>query len=201
MSDPGPPDEPGYPAHQYPPAPPPGYPAAAQGYPAAPRPGYQPQGYQPQGYPPEGYPPPGYPPPGYPAPGFPPPRRRRRWPWILAGMAVVLVVVGVLASVFAGRTASHDPRTAAQRFWTAVSQHDVSKAQKYVCPGKNFKNEPLVNAIDGYDLGTESGSGNTRHFVVTVHVSVSGVTDDRLVDTVVQKKTGGWFVCDIVTKG
>jgi hypothetical protein len=224
VSNPGPPQYPdpadGPQPYQDPP-PPPSYPAAAPepAYPAEPQyppPGYQPPpGYPPPGYPLPGYPPPGYPaapgypPPGYPAgPGyppptgaFPPPRRRRRWPWIVGGIVVVLIVVGVLAAVLTGRTGSGDPRTAARRFWSALQTHDVNKAQKYVCPGKNLKNfQPLANAITGYDIGAETGTGNTRHFSVTVQATVAGASGERIFDTEVQKKTGEWYVCNIVSQ-
>jgi len=202
VSDPGPPHDPEPPQPQYPPVPPPGYPPAPPGAYPMPPPGYP-------AAPPPGYaaaPPPGYPaPPGYPPMGaFPPPRRRRRWPWIVSGIVVVLIVVGVVAAALNGRTGSNDPHTAAQRLWSALSTHDVNKAQKYVCPKKQLKGndyQSLANAITGYDLGPESGSGDTRHIAVTVHVSLGGAADSRLIDTVVQKDRGEWYVCDVVTKG
>jgi hypothetical protein len=156
-----------------------------------------------------GYGPP--PPPGYPAPGYPaapppygvPPKKRRRWPWIVAGSVVVVVVALIVIGVVFGRTGSSSPRAAVDHFWTALVAHDTGKAEKYVCNGKNLtgKNDSafkqLVDALNGYDVGTESGSGGTRVFPVTVHATIGGVNQDLTIQTTVKKQSSEWYVCDL----
>ena len=185
--------------------PPPAPPAAPAGYP---QPSYAPQGYPPAGpAQPGGYPPAGYPA-GYPAPGpggfAPPPRKRRKWPWIVAGSVVVVVVALIIVGVVFGRKGSGDPHTAADKFWHALAQHDIKTAQKYVCSGKDLTGDAqfkqLVNALTGYDIGAEAGSGNTRTYPVTLHLSLAGQTGDQVVITTVKKDTGQWYVCDLANQ-
>jgi hypothetical protein len=109
----------------------------------------------------------------------------------------VLIVVGL---VF-GRKGSGDPHTAADKFWHALSQHDVKQAQKYVCSKKDLTSSAgftqLVSALTGYDIGAEAGSGNTRTYPVTLHLSLAGQSGDQVVVTTVTKDTGKWYVCDL----
>lgn len=197
-------------------------PAAPQYPPVGPPAGaYPPPGAAPGGYPPPAYAPqpnqPGYPPPpnaGYPAqagygtypppgPGgyAAPPKKRRKWPWIVAGTVVVVVVALIIVGVVFGRKGSGDPHTAADKFWHALSQHDIKQAEKYVCSKKNLTSntgfKELVSALTSYDIGAESGSGNTRTYPVTLHLSLAGQTGDQVVVTTVTKDTGKWYVCDL----
>ncbi|MDT4893364.1 MAG: hypothetical protein QOE97_2399 [Pseudonocardiales bacterium] len=205
--------QPGY-AQQPPPYGEPQYGQPAYGQPQYGQPQYgQPQYGQPQyGQPQYGQPQygqPAYGPPdafGYPAP-YPaggyldaPKKKRRKWPWIVgvvAVIAVVLVVVGVIV----GRKGSGDPHTAADRFWSALVQHDTKAAAKYVCSNKNLTNSAgflrLVSDLRGYDIGSEAGTGNTRTFPVTAHLTENGQSADLVIVTTVTKKTGEWYVCDL----
>lgn len=184
--------------------PPPAYPPPDPGA----QPGYPPPGYPPQApgaYPPGGYPPPapGYgPPPGYPPPygEYPPPRRRRRWPWIVGGTVLVIVVALVIIGVVFGRKGSGDPHTAVDKFWSAVAAHDRAKAEKYVCNGKNLKGSDIdqfVNEVQSYEIGPESGSGNTRIYPVTVHLTLNGQPEAPVIDTTAKKSAGKWYVCNV----
>lgn len=198
-----------------PPYPPVGPPPGSYPPPGSVPGGYPPPAYAPQGYPQQGTPPPGYPQPGYPSqpggygaypppgPGgyAPPPKKRRKWPWIVAGTVVVIVVALVVVGIVFGRKGSGDPHTAADKFWHALTQHDIKQAEKYVCSKKNLTGtagvKQLVDALTGYDIGAESGSGNSRTYPVTAHLSLAGQTTDQVFVTTVTKDTGKWYVCDL----
>lgn len=87
----------GQPEPQSPQGPPPqGY------YPQGPPP---PQGQYPQGPPPQGYYPQGMPPQGQ----YPQPPKKKKWPWILGGiLLVILLIVGGCIAVLAGVVKSVD---------------------------------------------------------------------------------------------
>ncbi|HJQ42246.1 MAG TPA: hypothetical protein VJ831_04110 [Jatrophihabitantaceae bacterium] len=209
---PPPPEQPpqGYPQQPtYPQAPPPQPYGQQPGYGQQPAYGQQP-GYGQPAYPQQGYgqpPAPGYGAPGYP-PGYPPAgpmgeppkRKRKKWPWIVGSIVVVLVVLGIIGVVF-GRTGSGDPHTATKRFWDALVQHDTKKAEKYVCSSKNLTDNEgfttLVNGLTGYDIGAEQGSGNTRKYPVDAHLSLNGQPTDLTIITTVKKSSGKWYVCDL----
>lgn len=191
------------PAGAYPPPPAGAYPPAGSN---PPPPGGYPQG----GYPPGGYAqqPGGYPPaaPAYGAyppgpPEYAPPKKRRRWPWIVGGTVLVVVVALVIVGIVFGRTGSSDPHTAVDRFWSALAQHDQKKAEQYVCSNKNLKANAnftqLVDGLHGYDIGSESGSGGKRVYPVTAHLTINGQTGDLTIDTTVTKSAGKWYVCDL----
>lgn len=154
-------------------------------------------------YPPPALPP--GPPPGLPLPGgypLPPARtRRRRWPWIVAVLAVVIIAGGALHLYFA-RTASSSPRGAVDHYWSALVSHNADKAQDYICRGRTLpqKDTPFgkqfVASLTGYQVGAESGSGKTRVFTVTARLSVSGRAYDFPLQTKVVRQWNGWFVCD-----
>lgn len=201
------------PAGGYPPPPvgPPGPyqpPMPAEAPPGAyPPPGYSPPGaYPPPGsYPPPGYGPaanaPGYGPPGYPPPygEYAPPRKRRRWPWYVGGAVLLVVVALVIVGVVFGRKGSSDPHTAVDRFWTAVVAHDRAKAETYVCNGKKLTSgiDQFINEVQSYQIGPESGSGNTRVYPVTVHLTLNGQVGEPVIDTTAKKSAGKWYVCNI----
>jgi hypothetical protein len=133
---------------------------------------------------------------GYPA-GAGPQKKRRRWPWSVGGTALAVVVALVIVGVVFGRKGSGDPHTAVDRFWSAVAQHDRSKAEKYLCNGKNFRGSEMdqfVQQVQGYEIGPESGSGGKRVYPVTVHLTQG---NDRTFDTTVRKSAGKWYVCDL----
>ena len=100
---------------------------------------------------------------------------------------------------------SKDPKQAVDKFWTALVAHDTKKAEKYVCNGKDLtgKNDTefkqLVDALTGYSVGPEAGSGSSRTYPVTVKVTVSGVDQQLVITTTVKKQTGKWYVCDLST--
>jgi hypothetical protein len=207
----GPPESPE--PYQPPPGtfPPPEPPGAYQPPPGTFPPPGPPGAYPPPGsYPPPG--PPGYPqqPPGYgtyppgPAGYAPPPKKRRKWPWIVAGTVLLVVVVLVVVGLVFGRKGSGDPHTAADKFWHALTQHDTKQAEKYVCANKNLTGntqfKALVTALTGYDIGAESGSGNTRLYPVTLHLSQSGQTGNLVVITTVTKDTDKWYVCNLANQ-
>jgi hypothetical protein len=179
---------PGYPADQTYPSPP-GYDyPPGPGYPAAPIPGYGPA----QAYP------------GAPAGMYAPPKKRRKWPWIVGGIVVVVIAALVIVGVFFGRTGSGDPRTAVDKFWSALAQHDRGKAEQYVCSNKNLTKSAgfteLINDLNGYTIGPESGSGGTRVFPVTAHVTVAAQNGDITIDTTVKRSAGKWYVCDLANQ-
>jgi hypothetical protein len=206
MTYPGPPEQPDPASNpSYPP--PPAYPnlpptegTTPPSYPAAPPPGY---GQPPPGYgtpPPPGFVPPfGYPaPPGYPAYGQLPPKKRRRWPWIVFTAVLVLVVVLVIVGVMFGREGSDNPKEAVSRFWAAAASHDLDKTERLLCPGKKLPDtfREAAASITSYSIGPESGSGSTRNFPVTVQLTYDGSPSTLIITTVVKKQTGKWYVCD-----
>jgi hypothetical protein len=136
--------------------------------------------------------------------GYGPPKKRRKWPWIVAGTVVVIVAALVIVGLVFGRKGSGDPHTAADKFWHALAQHDIKQAEKYVCSNKNLTGSPqfkqLVNALTGYDIGAESGSGSSRTYPVTLHLSLAGQTGDQVVVTTVHKDTGKWYVCNLANQ-
>jgi hypothetical protein len=150
--------------------------------------------------------------PAYPAPpapippgfaGTPQPRRRRKWPWITLSIVVVIVAVAIIIGFVFGRTGSGSPQQAAQRFWSAVAAHDLNKAQKYACSSKRVSRDAdfktFTNAVTGFQLGSESGSGSSRLIPVTVHLTLAGEPGDVVVPTTLTKSTGQWYVCDLGT--
>jgi hypothetical protein len=128
-------------------------------------------------------------------------KKRRKWPWIVGGIAVVVIVALVIVGAVFGRSGSDDPHSAVQKFWSALVANDTKKAEKYVCSNKNLTDnanfKQLVDALTGFDIGAESGSGNTREYPVTVHLTVAGESGDQIVTTTVKKSTGEWYVCDL----
>ena len=200
MTYPGPPEQPQQPGQQpaQPYGTPPGYGAPAGGQPVY---GTPPP---PPGYP--AAPPPGYPtPPGYGAYGEPPKKKRRRWPWIVLAVVVVLVGTLIVIGLVFGREGSGTPKEAVDKFWTALVAHDTGKAENYVCTGKDLtgKNDTafqqLVDNLAGYDVGPEAGSGGERTFPVTVHLTPTEGAQDLIITTTVKKQTGKWYVCDLST--
>jgi hypothetical protein len=189
----GQPGQPGYgqPAYGQPAYGQPAYGQPAYGQPAYGQPAYGQPGYGQSGYPPA------YPPAG---PMGAPTRKRKKWPWILGVIVVILIVLGVIGIVF-GRTGSGDPHTATQKFWNALVQHDTGKAEKYVCSNKNLTDngtfKTIVDNLTGFDIGAESGSGNTRKYPVTAHLTLSGQPTDLTIITTVTKNSGKWYVCDL----
>jgi hypothetical protein len=113
---------------------------------------------------------------------------------------VVLLVIGFLF----GRTGSSDPRTATQRFWDALVQHDTKKAEKYVCTSRKLTDntgfKTVVDALQSYSIGDEQGSGGTRTFPVTAHLTLNGQSDDVTIITTVTKSSGKWYVCDLANQ-
>ena len=133
-------------------------------------------------------------------PQVPPKPKRRRWPWIVGGTVLVIVVALVIIGVVFGRKGSGDPHTAVDKFWGAVAQHDRAKAEKYVCNGKNLKGSDIdqfINEVQSYEIGPESGSGNTRIYPVTVHLTLNGQPEAPVIDTTAKKSAGKWYVCNV----
>jgi flagellar basal body-associated protein FliL len=148
---------------------------------------------------------PAYPVPPAPIPpgfvGAPQPRRRRKWPWITAAVVIVIIVAAIVIGFVFGRKGSGSPQQAAQRFWSAVAAHDLNKAEQYACNTKRVSRDAefrqFTNAVTGFDLGTESGTGNRRVIPVTVHLSLAGEQPNVVVQTTLTKSTGQWYVCDL----
>jgi hypothetical protein len=142
--------------------------------------------------------------PAYPAPlAFvgPQGRRRRKWPWIVAAIVVVVIAAAIVIGFVFGRKGSGSPRQAAERFWSAVAAHDLNKAEQYACSSKRVSRDAdfkqFTNAVTGFDLGTESGTGNRRIIPVTVHLNLAGDSPNVTVQTTLTKSTGQWYVCDL----
>ncbi|MEN8649971.1 MmpS family transport accessory protein [Streptomyces sp. 21So2-11] len=72
-----------------------------------------------------GYPPPGYPPPGY---GYPPPPKKRRvWPWIVLGIAILLIGgCAAVMAVFINAVDDESERVVKVKYAVTGNAKDVS---------------------------------------------------------------------------
>jgi len=204
---------------QWPPAGPqgPGQPAPGQ---YGPPPG-GPGGYPPPG--PGGYPPPGpggpggpgFPPgpggPGGPFPpgpgGFgpggpygPPPGGRSKTPWIIGGIALVVVagIAVALVLVMGGSKSSSGAKGALDKLLNAAKTHDIKTAQSLTCPplSSTFINSPLV-AVTKWSIGKadENGDSASVPFAATVAGGEKNYTASA------QKQNGNWKICDVQEGG
>jgi hypothetical protein len=138
------------------------------------------------------------------APAFgdtPTKKKRKKWPWIVGGVVVILALLAVVGLVF-GRKGSANPRDAVSKFWTQVKAHDLKKANDYVCQNKHVKTDDanfrkLTNAVTAFSIGAETGSGGKLIYPVTLTLTVGGQTEPLVVPTTAVKTAGQWYVCGL----
>lgn len=87
---------------------------------------YQPLGNPPQGNQPPGYPPPGYPPPQSPYGYGPAPRRKPLWPWVVGGVALLVVAMVAIAAAVLVSTAGRSGRTVTMSYEVEGTARSVS---------------------------------------------------------------------------
>jgi hypothetical protein len=127
----------------------------------------------------------------------PPKKKRKKWKWITGSLVVVLAILVVVGLVF-GRKGSDTPHDAVNKFWTALTKHDIKKAQTYACSQKDLSSDKDfkagVDALASFSIGAESGSGGKRTYPVTIH---SNDGSAGIITTTATKSAGEWYVCDL----
>jgi Putative lumazine-binding len=135
------------------------------------------------------------------APPQQPPKKRRRWPLILAIVATVLVLafVGGIAAVFLAVNNS-PAKAVSQQYYDAIKNHDAAKAYSYLDPtikltfqgqSQQINEQTFAQVLQAYDqakgpvsdysissinISTSTSTGNTAN--VTVRVTRSGNSYD-----------------------
>lgn len=148
----------------------------------------QQQGY-PQGYGQQGYPPPGYPPQQHRQ--APPPKKRKRWPWVVLGVLAVLVI-GSIASQGRGS----NPPAGGEAPAAAAPAADTG-------PDLKFGQKVVTLSVEGSGKATVSylKVGGQEQHEVDLPWSTE-VTVDFASSLVAQSKSGksGEINCKIVEK-
>ncbi len=169
-----------------------------------PEPERTPTGWEPPSVPPSSSgpfdPPPAPPPgPGW-GPGPPVERRRRRWPWILAGV-ILAIVLGIGGCTFVVFRAARPSIDAANEWLALVDEGRYGEAYGALCPavrGQVAAAEAEAElaadfgaGIDAYRLSSyQNTNGN-----VTVGGTVTIAGEERSISLAMGDDSGEWRVC------
>jgi hypothetical protein len=159
----------------------------------------QPQYGQPQYGQPGGYPPgPGGPGgPGFGPYGAPPPRNKT--PWIIGGIAVLVVAgiaVALVLTLGGSSDSSGDAKAAVATLLKADVSKDLKTAQNITCdPLHSQINASFVQDPDkSYTIGKATQNGDTATVATTI---VDSENSSHSVVFEVRKQNGTWKVCDV----
>jgi hypothetical protein len=127
-------------------------------------------------------------------------RRRRTGLWITVGLLTVIVVGGAAAfGIYLLSRTGDSPRTTADRYLSAIKDHDSAAARDQVCTAQQGRATSLVPSsfkIDSYQLGSVRESGDRADVEVRLTGSL-GTAPSRTVPIVLRmnKDSGAWRVC------